>query len=135
MASDTDQFSVKTQGVKIALIVLCLGTAGFIAYTSTRTELEQPDTPDTATTYVCVECGEGMDLTAAEYAKISAGDRVRQAPVGELRGYSFLECPKCHKHAVVRGARCPKDQTPIPQATKDGKPGRCKKCGYALIGN
>jgi len=120
--------------LKIGLIVVLLAAAGVISYRHTRSDLEQPDTPDTASTYVCVECNAAIDLTAAQYAKKASEDRENTKPLGELRGYSFLKCPTCQKYGVIRGARCPKDGTPIPQQTKDGKPGRCKKCGYALIG-
>jgi len=134
MAGRADEASVPNKGIKIGLIVVLLGAAGLIAYTQRSTRVEQPDTPETATTYVCVECGHGIDLTAAQYAKmVTEGNRQRKE-AGDLRGSSSLQCPKCQKFAVVMGGRCPKDGSPIPQQSKDGKPGRCKKCGYALMG-
>jgi hypothetical protein len=132
MAATADESSMPNKGIKIGLIVALLGAAGVIAYTQRSTKVEQPDTPDTATTYVCGECGHGVDLTAAEYAKmVTEGNKERQRR-GEPRGPSSLKCPQCQNYAMAIGVRCPKDGTPIPPRSKDGKPGRCKKCGHAL---
>jgi hypothetical protein len=133
MASGTDEPSVRSQGIKIGLIVVLLAAAGLIAYTQARSDLEQPDTPDTATTYVCVECNHGFDLTPAKYVALceSGGFQVGE---GHLRGTGFLRCPECQKFGGVKGTRCPKHGTPIPRITKDGRPGRCSKCGSSSAG-
>ncbi len=134
MSGRADEGSVPNKGIKIGLIVVLIGAAGIIAYTQRSTTIEQSDTPETATTYVCMECGHGVDLTAARYAEMVAEGNKQKEQMGEMRGSSFLQCPQCQKFALGMGGRCPKDGTPIPQQTKDGKSGRCKKCGYALMG-
>lgn len=135
MAGGADDGSVPNRGIKIGLIAVLLGAAGLIAYTQRSPSVAQPDTPDTATTYVCTECGHGVDLTAAKYADmVIEGNKRKKEAGGEPQGQSSLQCPQCQKYTLVLGARCPKDGTPIPQQGKDGRPGRCKKCGHVLMG-
>lgn len=135
MTNGIDESLVRGRGIKIGLIVALLVVAGFITYAQSRTDIEQPDTPDTVTTFVCMECNHAIDITAAEYADMVRAQTLERDQASEPgRGGSQLRCPKCEKPAMILGTRCPNDGTPVPQQTKDGKPGRCPKCGWTIFG-
>ncbi len=133
MAENTAESTSRTRAIQIVALVLLVGAAGYLAFIRGGS-VEQLDTAETAATYVCVECGHGIDLTPAAYAKIITEARAARANTRETRGSSFLPCPKCGKAALGLGCKCPKDGTPVPQAGKDGKPGRCSKCGWVSFG-
>lgn len=135
MASNADDPSGRSKGIKIGLVVVLLAAAGMITFARQGSKVEQSDAPETATTYVCRECGHGEDLTAAAYAERVVRERADRAKAGASGGASNLKCPKCQKLTMVMGGRCPADGTPIPQQDKDGRPGRCSKCGKPLFGN
>lgn len=135
MAINADEPSGRSKGIKIGLAVVLLAAAGLIALSQRDSKVEQPDTPDTATTYVCLECGHAEELTAAAYADRVVSEREDRAKAGSAGEASRLKCPGCKKLAVVMGGRCAKDGTPVPQQGKDGRPGRCSKCGKPLFGN
>lgn len=135
MMNGSDEPSARGKAIKIGLVVVLLGAAGVIAYTRSGSgKVEQLDTAETATTYVCVECSHSIDLTAAQYAEMVAKNHAEQPASKEPRGDSALRCPNCQKPALGMGVKCPKDGTAIPLRTKDGKTGRCKKCNYSPMG-
>lgn len=134
MVSNVDESSVRSKGIKIGLAVVLLAAAGLIALSQGRSEVEQPDTPDTATTYVCIECSQAEDLTPAAYVKICDAGGVQEGQ-GNLRGAALLKCSKCGAFGMVKGTRCPKDNTPVPRIDKTGRDGRCPKCNWAPSSN
>jgi len=83
---------------------------------------------------VCLECGHGFDLTPAKYVALAEKGDVGQSSDKQMRGGTFVRCPKCQKMASVIGTRCPKDGTPVPRFGKDGTSGRCSKCNWSIRG-
>lgn len=133
MAHDDAEPSGRAKAIKIGLAVVLLGAAGLIALSQRSTAVEQPDTPDTATLYVCVECGHGEGLTPAAYVQLCEGGGVQEGQA-KLRGTALLKCSKCSAFGMVKGTTCPKDGAPVPRVSKAGEPGSCPKCKWNPAG-
>ena len=135
MAANASNESSSVRPWQIILLVALLAGAGFLFLRPRASEMEQPDSPETAQTYVCLECGHGFDLTPAKYEQLDKAGGVQVTSVGTLKNAVFVRCEKCQKPACLSGARCPKDGTPVPRADKTGRPGHCSKCNWALFGS
>lgn len=133
MAHDDGESSGRSTAIKIGLGVVLLAAAGLIALSQRSTTVEQPDTPDTATLYVCVECGHGEALTPAAYVQRCEGGGVQEGQ-GKLRGAALLKCSKCNGFGMVKGTTCPKDGSPVPRINKNGEAGSCPKCKWSSSG-
>lgn len=131
MSVDNESPSTRGRAVKVALVVVLLGVTGFITYSRTRAEPGQLDTPESADTYVCLECGQSFALTPAKLDNLLRNGGVQTRTLGALKGTPFVRCEKCGQFAALMARICPNDGTPLSPRGKDGKPGKCPKCGWS----
>jgi anaerobic selenocysteine-containing dehydrogenase len=128
MSGTQPQESSRRQVILGAIAAAVLVAAGGLYFVRTRTDEGQPDTPDTAQTYVCLDCGHGEELTPARVDEALKNGKLQSSDPSNPRAPSYLQCAKCGKFMVVPGSRCSKDNTPVPGVDKAGKPGCCPKC-------
>jgi hypothetical protein len=90
---------------------------------------EQLDTPESASLYVCPDDGATMSVTPRMFDLMLASGRAgpREGAARRTPGL-FIKCPKCGKHVMVEGVRCPTDGTVYAQADAHGEPCVCPHC-------
>lgn len=130
--SDVPAAFGKSLYLKLAVVVLALGGAAFLAF---RGGEEQNNAPNSAVPYVCLECNHVMQWTASDYDRALKAGRPAGSQEEPTRGQRLgLTCEKCNRPAVARAEKCPKDGTPVPIRTKDGSAPRCPKCNWSPSG-
>ncbi len=103
---------------KIAIIVVALSGSALI-YFITRSGADPiPDTPESATGWMCQECEHVFSLTA-----MAAGEEYRRAG-----GQPPLFCPACNEKQAYRAATCSTCGTKYFGFEVPGQPGVCPKC-------
>lgn len=119
--------------VKIGVIVAALTAAGYFAWRAGSGASDQLDTPESAVPYVCLNCAATLSMTPADYDRAINTPRP-PPPAGSeepMRGRSSgVYCEKCGQRTLVLGTRCPKDGTVVAKRGKDGRSGKCAKCGW-----
>src|SRR5215475_11998410 len=90
------------KGVKIGVIVVCLGLAGYLFARGRHNTDEIPDTPESATTWMCRACNHDYSLTAKQF-----DIEERRVTRKQDRGIGPLICPQCGKEEAWRANRCP----------------------------
>lgn len=128
--------SSRSSAIKIAVAIAALVAAGtFAAYNWIGSkEVEQPDTAESASTFVCLECKHTFDLTPAAYVELNRSGDIQVMNGSETRGRRWVRCPQCQKFAAVLADRCPRDNTAVPRYGKDNKIGRCPQCNWTSLG-
>lgn len=126
----------KSPVLKITIAVVALLAAGaYTTYTLVGSDrVEQPDTAESASTFVCLECHHTFQLTPAAYVKLNRSGDIQVTNGDGPRGRRWVRCPQCRKFAAVLADRCPQDGTAVPRYGKDGKTGRCPRCNWTAIG-
>ena len=119
--------------VKIAVIVVALGAALFFVLRG-DSEGEQPDTEESADTYICLNCGHVFKLTPAEVAEL--GEEGGSGVLNEKKGLRFpvYRCPECGQIKGTQADECPTHHTFFPRRLEDGTLGRCPECGWSFFG-
>jgi hypothetical protein len=134
MSAEPATSSFRRQKVLGIVAVVALAAAWALYALRTPGRVEQPDTPDSASTYACLDCGHAFDLTPAGYVRLAEAGKVKSAEGQEQRGRRLVQCPQCRKFSATLSDKCPKDGTVIPRFDKHDKAGRCPKCGWTSIG-
>lgn len=130
MASDSKPQSSVATGIKVALVVIALAGAGYLAWSS-RSGEAQEDTPDSAVPYMCIDCKTPFSLTPAGYERLSQSGGIKTVSTEESRrGELRFRCPKCEKFGGVPALVCPNDKTTFANVPSKGEPIKCPKCGW-----
>lgn len=122
---DDITMSPKTkQFVAVGVTLAALAALG-LRWWEAPPELRYPDTPDSATEWLCEACGRVELLTAREFQR-----RVpRGATGGAPGGMPSLTCGACSKLTLARAIRCDlhPDQLYLLRS-RDGELDRCQIC-------
>jgi len=117
----------------VILIVALVALAATAVVSAWRNRDErQPDTPESAISYICLECKHVFKMTPADYERISKDGGVKAPADAQTGGMVQFRCPSCKKLASVQAVACPNDGTMIPRRLPDRKPGRCPKCNWSF---
>ncbi len=81
-----------------------------------------PDTDDTRTDWICLDCNHPFTLTAGEYESVSKSDNG-----------SFVKCSGCGNIKGVRAATCPSCQSKYATMDANGKDATCTKCNPVVV--
>ena len=84
---------------------------------------EIPDTPESATTWMCRACKHDFSLTARAF-----DIEERRVSRKRDRGFGPLTCPKCQKIDAWRANRCPIHHRMFFVADVPGSDGLCPDC-------
>jgi len=117
---------------KVAVIVVVIGAAIIFFFRGGAEEEAQLDTPESATTYICLDDGHVFKLTPAAWEKLSKDGGIKTPNEDSRIGLTLVRCPTTKEYSAVRAAQCPNDQTWFPERMKDFTPGKCPKCGFAF---
>ncbi|MBX3396888.1 MAG: hypothetical protein KF841_16155 [Phycisphaerae bacterium] len=105
--------------LKIALAAVCLVSALLIFWYRSGAGDTVPDSSESATTWMCRDCGKTAELTAAEAVA------AEQAVDGAAPPYI---CPACSKRELYRTAQCIQCQSYYFSSDVPGSQGRCLHC-------
>src|SRR5436853_1643151 len=79
---------------------MCL--AAYFSFFRGASEAEIPDTPDSATGWMCKSCKYEFSLTARQFEQ-----EERRVTRKKDRGHGPLICPQCKKEDAWRANKCP----------------------------
>lgn len=116
----------------ILIVALAALAIAAVAVGWRNREEKQPDTPESAMTYICTECKHVYALTPAGYEKLSREGGIKAPDNRESGGIVLFRCPSCGKFAAVPAVECPNDGTKLPRRLPNGRPGRCPKCNWSF---
>lgn len=134
MSGEQPGESSSVQLLKIAVIVVALAGAVFFLWRSRSEEEGQPDTAESAVTYICIDDGHTFEVTPAGFKRMSEEGKVKSSEAdSELGGgVVLLICPTSGQSTAVRAIQCPHDQTWFARRLPDRTVGKCPRCGWSL---
>jgi hypothetical protein len=112
-------------------VLASLAVYRFVSATGSESA-RMPDTPESAQTYVCRECGHVFTLTPQARAELMArgGQVVREEMTAVRR--ALLPCPSCGAVQAVLARTCPICQSPYASTDRQGREHtKCPKCEAA----
>jgi hypothetical protein len=122
------------QGVKIAIIVVSLLSAGVIYYISTAPEAAEVSGEVTYTDILCQACNEHYQDTAEHLAtiEIRSGVPMPAEGTGRVRRAARTRvtypCSKCNETTAVAAFHCKEHDKYYPAEAADGGRGKCPDC-------
>ena len=129
---------MKGNGIKFAIIGLCLAVAGTLFY---RTLFGQADVPkeyqDMAKSlpwYKCTKCGQEVQVQADQLDTLVTkevpitGEAAAPGLRTQPKMLAYIECPTCKDMTALYGNRCEKHQLVYYSFNPDGTRGSCDKC-------
>ncbi len=114
----------------VLLLVLLLGVAGLAGWFFVRGDPEKklPDTAESATQWICVQCKKKIDLTARQFEEWrKSPDKIRRDPNYDASQVVFW-CDDCKKFSVVRAFFCREHNLWYWTKDPEGRTGSCPEC-------
>ncbi len=113
--------------VLLGVLVLSGGLAALFFYRGDP-QATHPDTAESRTDWICVNCGRTVALTAREFEQWSSSpDKPRRDPNANLKQSVFF-CDNCRTYTIVRALRCKQHDKWYWPRDPDGQPSTCPEC-------
>ncbi len=117
--------------VKLALVAVAAGGAIFFTLRGGGDgEARQLDTPESAQAYICLDDGHVFQVTPADFKRLT-----ENLPADAGGGAILvIPCPTTGALTATPADQCPQDKTHFARRQRDGRFGRCPKCGWSRYG-
>ncbi|NLX24218.1 MAG: hypothetical protein GXY55_21425 [Phycisphaerae bacterium] len=118
--------------IKLGLVALAFAGAVFFTMRGRGDdEARQLDTPESARPYICLDDGHVFQVTPADFKRLTE----KLPPDDHGGNVLVIPCPTTGQVTATPAEQCPNDQTYFPLRQKNGKFGKCPKCGWSRHGH